>query len=68
MNPKDPNAIFPKYKPQTIIDFRNSSIPNAGKEFSGAYRKKKNLAITENEPFTIEEIIEEETNNNIQET
>jgi hypothetical protein len=64
--PKDPNSGFPQYKKQTLVDFRSSSIPFAGTEFSGAYRKKiKPEEIKPEElDIEIEEVIEEKEGNN----
>lgn len=58
--PKDPSAVFPQYKKQPLVDFRSSSIPFAGTEFSGAYRKKnKETEVNETKEIEIEEIKED---------
>ena len=59
--PNSADSHFPQYKKQDLIDFRSSSIPFAGTEFSGAYRKKKNLEKDIEKPeIEVEEIKEEE--------
>ena len=39
--PEDPEAEFPQYKPQPMIDLRANSIPGSGLEYSGATRRKE---------------------------
>ena len=63
-SPNDPNAAFPQYKKQTLIDFRSQSIPFAGLEFSGAYRKKiQEPEETKEQEVEIEEIEENQEEN-----
>ena len=40
LHPTDPNASFPQYKKQPLIDFRNDKIEFAGYEFIGGRKKK----------------------------
>lgn len=52
--------MFPQYKKQPLVDFRSSSIPFSGKEFSGAYRKKiKGEQVIESKEIEVEDVGEE---------
>jgi len=58
--PNDPNAHFPQYQKQPLVDFRSSHIDFAGYEFIGGSRKKSKPAKeTEDIAIELEEIPEQ---------
>jgi hypothetical protein len=53
--PNDPQAKFPQYQKQPLVDFRSSHIEFAGHEFIGALRKKaKSIAASKSADDGIE--------------